>query len=127
MRFRPSPYNLHRIGIVLDGLSYPERRFTAQPDFLRQCKMFITQDEIDRFFLQESVESRLAIYSHFCYPHTAEEHQKFIKDRFGEYSGGACDGYDHTKTRTGLTYQREYARKRYDEVKLTIPNVVKTY
>ena len=127
MRFRPSPYNLHRISIVLDGLPYPERSFTAQPDFLRQCKMFITQDEIDRFFLQESVESRLAVYSHFCYPHTAEEHQKFIKDRFGEYSGGACDGYDHTKTRTGLTYQREYARKRYDEVKLTIPNVVKTY
>ncbi len=27
----------------------------------------------------------------------------------------------------GLTYQREYARKRYDEVKLTIPNVVKEY
>lgn len=45
-RFRLSPYNTHRIGVVLDGLSYPERSFTAQPDFLRQCKMFITQDEI---------------------------------------------------------------------------------
>ena len=127
MRFRPSPYNLHRIGIVLDGLSYPERSFTAQPDFLRQCKMFITQDEIDRFFLQEGLESRLAIYSHFCYPHTVEEHQKFIKNSFGEYSGGARDGYDHTKTYKGLTYQREYARKQYDEVRLTIPNVVKEY
>ena len=127
MRFRPSPYNLHRIGIVLDGLSYPERSFTAQPDFLRQCKMFITQDEIDRFFLQEGLESRLAVYSHFCYPHTAEEHQEFIKNSFGEYSGGARDGYDHTKTYKGLTYQREYARKQYDEVRLTIPNVVKTY
>lgn len=127
MRFRPSPYNLHRIGIVLDGLSYPERSFTAQPDFQRQCKMFITQDEIDRFFLQESVENRLAVYSHFCYPHTAEEHQKFIKDRFGEYSGGSCDGYAHTKTYKGLTYQREYARKQYGEVRLTIPNVVKAY
>ena len=127
MRFRPSPYNLHRIGIVLDGLSYPERSFTAQPDFLRQCKMFITQDEIDRFFLQEGLESRLAVYSHFCYPHTVEEHQKFIKNSFGEYSGGARDGYDHTKTYKGLTYQREYARKQYDEVRLTIPNVVKTY
>lgn len=127
MRFVPSPYNLHRISIVLDGLPYPERSFTAQPDFLRQCKMFITQDEIDRFFLQESVESRLAVYSHFCYPHTDEEHQKFIKNSSGEYSGGARDGYDHTKTYKGLTYQREYARKQYDEVRLTIPNVVKTY
>ena len=127
MHFLPSPYNLHRIGIVLDGLPYPERSFTAQPDFLRQCKMFITQDEIDRFFLSESVEGRLSVYSHFCYPHTPDEDQKFIKGQFGEYSGGARDGYDYTKTHKGLTYQREYARKRYAEVKLTIPNVIKTY
>ena len=126
-RFRLSPYNTHRIGVVLDGLSYPERSFTAQPDFLRQCKMFITQDEIDRFFLSGSVEGRLSVYSHFCYPHTPDENQKFIKGQFGEYSGGAYDGYDYTKTHKGLTYQRDYARKRYDEVKLTIPNVVKTY
>ena len=126
-RFHLSPYNTHRIGVVLDGLSYPERSFTAQPDFLRQCKMFITQDEIDRFFLSGSVEERLSVYSHFCYPHTPDESQKFIKGQFGEYSGGAHDGYDYAKTHKGLTYQRDYARKRYDEVKLTIPNVVKTY
>ena len=126
-RFRLSPYNTHRIGVVLDGLSYPERSFTAQPDFLRQCKMFITQDEIDRFFLSGSVEERLSVYSHFCYPHTPDESQKFIKSQFGEYSGGGYDGYDYTKTHKGLTYQRDYARKRYAEVKLTIPNVIKTY
>lgn len=112
---------------MLDGLSYPERSFTAQPDFLRQCKMFITQDEIDRFFLSGSVEERLSVYSHFCYPHTPDESQKFIKSQFGEYSGGGYDGYDYTKTHKGLTYQRDYARKRYAEVKLTIPNVIKTY
>ena len=126
-RFRLSQYNTHRIGVVLDGLSYPERSFTAQPDFLRQCKMFITQDEIDRFFLSGSVEERLSVYSHFCYPHTPDENQKFIKGQFGEYSGGGYDGYDYSKTHKGLTYQRDYARKRYAEVKLTIPNVVKTY
>ena len=126
-RFRLSPYNTHRIGVVLDGLSYPERSFTAQPDFLRQCKMFITQDEIDRFFLSGSVEERLSVYSHFCYPHTPDESQKFIKSQFGEYSGGGYDGYDYTKTHKGMTYQRDYARKRYAEVKLTIPNVIKTY
>lgn len=126
-RFRVSEYNTHRIGILLDGLSYPERRFTAQPDFLRQCKMFITQDEIDRFFLSGGAESNLSVYSHFCYPHTPEERQKFIKSFYGEYSGGSCDGYDHTKTRKGLTYKRDYGRKTYDEVTLTIPNVVKQY
>ena len=126
-RFHLSPYNTHRIGVVLDGLSYPERSFTAQPDFLRQCKMFITQDEIDRFFLSGSVEGRLSVYSHFCYPHTPDENQKFIKSHFGEYSGGAHDGYDYAKTHKDLTYQRDYARKRYAEVKLTIHNVVKTY
>ena len=127
MRFRLSEYSTHRIGVVLGGIDLPERSFAAQPDFLRRCKMFITQDEIDRFFLAESADSRLDVYAFFCYPHTKEEQQKFIKKCFGEYSGGGCDGYDYTKTYKGLTYQREYARKRYDEVKLTIPNVVKEY
>ena len=127
MRFRLSEYCAHRIETVLDGLDYPERSFTAQPDFLRRCKMFITQDEIDQFFLAESEDSRLDVYSFFCYSHTKEEQQKFIKKCFGEYSGGGCDGYGHTKTYKGLTYRREYARKRYGEVNLTIPNVVKEY
>ena len=127
MRFRLSEYSTHRIGVVLDGINLLERSFAAQPDFLRRCKMFITQDEIDRFFLTESADSRLDVYAFFCYPHAKEEQQKFIKKCFGEYSGGGRDGYDYTKTHKGLTYQREYARKRYDEVKLTIPNVVKEY
>ena len=127
MRFRVSGYNTHRIGVVLDGLSYPERSFTAQPSFLRQCKMFITQDEIDQFFLRDSVDRRLAVYSHFCYPHTPEERQKFIKGSFGEYSGGARAGYGHTKTYKGLDYERDYNFKKYDTVHLTIPNVVKEY
>ena len=127
MRFRLSEYSTHRIGVVLDGIDLPERSFSAQPDFLRRCKMFITQDEIDQLFLAESVDSRLDVYSFFCYPHAKEEQQKFIKSRFGEYSGGGRDGYDYTKTYKGLTYQREYAGKQYDEVKLSIPNVVKEY
>lgn len=127
MRWRLSAYNTHRIGVVLDGLSYPERRFTAQPNFLRQCKMFITQDEIDQFFLRDSVDRRLAVYSHFCYPHSTEERQKFIKGSFGEYSGGARAGYQHTKTSKGLEYERDYNSRKYDTVRLTIPNVVKEY
>ena len=127
MRFRISGYNTHRIGVVLDGLSYPERSFTAQPSFLRQCKMFITQDEIDGFFLCDHLDSRLAVYSHFCYPHTPEEHQKFIKGSFGEYSGGSRAGYGYTKTYKGLDYERDYNFKKYDTVHLTIPNVVKEY
>lgn len=127
MRFRISGYNTHRIGVVLDGLSYPERSFTAQPSFLRQCKMFITQDEIDQFFSSSPTDRRLAVYSHFCYPHTPEEHQKFIKGSFGEYSGGGRAGYQHTKTSKGLEYERDYNFKKYDTVHLTIPNVVKEY
>ena len=127
MHWRLSAYNTHRIGVVLDGLSYPERSFTAQPSFLRQCKMFITQDEIDQFFLRDSVDRRLAVYSHFCYPHTPEERQKFIKGSFGEYSGGARAGYGYTKTYKGLDYERDYNFKKYDTVHLTIPNVVKEY
>ena len=127
MHWRLSAYNTHRIGVVLDGLPYPERHFNAQPNFLRQCKMFITQDEIDQFFLRDSVDRRLAVYSHFCYPHTPEEHQKFIKGSFGEYSGGGRAGYQHTKTSKGLEYERDYNFKKYDTVHLTIPNVVKEY
>ena len=127
MRFRLSPYNIHRIGVALDGLAYPERSFTAQPSYLRQYKMFITQDEIDQFFLSSPTDSRLEVYSHFCYPHTTEEHQKFIKSWFGEYSGGGRAGYSHTKTAKGLDYERDYNFRRYDTVHLTIPNVVKEY
>lgn len=127
LRYRLSEYNTHRIGIILNGLPYSERHFTAQPNFLRQCKMFITQDEIDQYFLNEETESRLAVYSHFCYPHTPEEHQKFIKGSFGEYSGGGRAGYQHTKTSKGLEYERDYNFKKYDTVHLTIPNVVKEY
>ena len=127
LRFRLSDYNTHRIGVVLDGLHLPERHFTAQPNFLRQCKMFITQDEIDGFFLCDHLDSRLAVYSHFCYPHTSEEHQKFIKSCFGEYSGSGRAGYQSTKTHKGLEYERDYNFKKYDAVHLTIPNVVKEY
>ena len=127
LRYRLSEYNTHRIGIILNGLPYSERHFTAQPNFLRQCKMFITQDEIDQYFLNEETESRLAVYSHFCYPHTPEEHQKFIKGSFGEYSGGSRAGYGYTKTYKGLDYERDYNFKKYDTVHLTIPNVVKEY
>ncbi len=127
LRYRLSEYNTHRIGIILNGLPYSERHFTAQPNFLRQCKMFITQDEIDGFFLCDHLDSRLAVYSHFCYPHTPEEHQKFIKGSFGEYSGGGRAGYQHTKTSKGLEYERDYNFKKYDTVHLTIPNVVKEY
>ena len=127
MRFRLSEYNTHRIGVVLDGIDLPERSFSAQPDFLRRCKMFITQDETDQFFLADSVDSQLAVYSFFCYPRAKEEQQKFIKSRFGEYSGGGRDGYDYTRSSKGLTYQREYAGKRYGEVTLTISSVVKEY
>lgn len=127
MRCRLMPYNTHRIESVLDGVAYPKRSFTAQPDFLRQCKMFITQDEIDHYFLNSSIDSRLLVYAHFCYPHTPKEHQNFIKGNYGEYNGGACDGYDYTKTRKGLLYQREYEWKKYDSVQFTIPQVVKEY
>ena len=127
LRYRLSAYNTHRIGIILNDLPYEERHFDAQPSFLRQCKMFITQDEIDHHFLREGIESRLAVYSHFCYPHTPEEHQKFIKGSFGEYSGGGRAGYQHTKTSKGLEYERDYNFKKYDTVHLTIPNVVKEY
>ena len=127
LRYRLSAYNTHRIGIILNGLPYSERHFTAQPNFLRQYKMFITQDEIDQYFLNEETESRLAVYSHFCYPHTSEEHQKFIKSRFGEYSGSGRAGYQSTKTYKGLEYERDYNFKKYDAVHLTIPNVVKEY
>ena len=127
LRYRLSAYNTHRTGIILNDLPYEERHFDAQPSFLRQCKMFITQDEIDQHFLNEGTESRLTIYSHFCYSHTSEEHQKFIKACFGEYSGGGRAGYQHTKTGKGLDYERDYNFKKYDTVHLTIPNVVKEY
>ena len=77
--------------------------------------------------MSSSADNRLAVYSHFCYPHTPEEHQKFIKSSFGEYSGGSRAGYGYTKTYKGLGYERDYNSKKYDTVHLTISNVVKEY
>ena len=99
MRCRMTPYSKHRIESVLGGVKYHKRSFVAQPDFLRQCKMFITQDEIDHYFLSGPLDSRLAVYSHFCRSNTKQEHQDYIKSSFGEYSGGSRDGYSYTKTR----------------------------
>lgn len=134
MRFRLSEYSTHRIGVVLGGIDLPERSFAAQSDFLRRCKMFITQDEIDRFFLAESADSRLDVYAFFCYPHTKEEQQKFIKKCFGEYSGGGCDGYDYKLTLVNrqlnrqefsrnllMAYRqdgRDYMRREYNDILL---------
>lgn len=126
-RFGIYPYNAHRISNILDGVRYPKREFPTDETFVRQCKLFITQDEIDQFFLGGSADSNLAVYSHFCYSHTPEERQKFIQSNFGEYSGGAYGNYSHTKTHKGLVYEREYAFKKYDTVRLTIPHVVKQY
>lgn len=127
LRFRLPDSSRHCIGVVLDGLHLPQRRFPTQPDFLRRCQMLITQDEIDQLFLGESINQRLAVYAHFCYPHTKEERQKFIKQHFGEYSGTSFRGYDQVKSHKGLTFRREYDGKRYGEVRLTIPQVVNTY
>ncbi len=127
MRYRLSEYNVHRIKMVLGGVECPRRNFQAQPDFMRQCKMFITQDEIENYFLRGDAHEKLGVYSYFCCPHSKEENQKFIKSRFGEYSGCSYDGYDYTKTHKGLEIRRQYGRKDYDAVKLTIPNVVKLY
>ncbi len=127
MRYRLSDYCTHRIDVILGGLDLPRRSFTAQPDFMRQCKMFISQDELEHQFLSEGIDTKLGVYSYFCYPHSNEDLQKFIKDSFGEYSGGARDGYDYTKSRKGYEFHRAYERKGYDTVKLTIPNTVKLF
>lgn len=97
MRWWLSEYNTYRIGVMLDGVEYPKRGFTTQPDFLRQCKMFITQGEIGQHFLGGDTDIKLPVYSHFCYAHTPEENQKFIKGFYGEYSGGGQQGEQCTK------------------------------
>lgn len=126
-RFRISEYNTHRIGVVLDGLEYPERHFDAKPDFLRQCKMFITQDELDHLLISEHHDTQLAIYSKFCNTQSAPERQKFLKSSYGEYSGSGCAGYNTTKTSKGLTFQRAYEWKEYDTVQQSFPRVLQRY
>ena len=126
-RFRVSAYNMHRVEVILGGIDCPKRTFKAPPDFIRQCKMFITQDEIEQYFLSDSKDSRLALYAYFCNHHESKEKQAFLKSSYGSYSGGCCDGYSHTKSSTGFIYERSYGRKNYECVKLTFPQISKIY
>ena len=125
-RFHLSGYNTHRIGVVLDGLNLPERHFTAQPNFLRQCKMFITQDEIDRYFLRQSTDTRLAVYSHSAIL-TIQPNTRSLSNPFLASTAVRLWMVMITRKRTRALECRRYARKNYDEVKLTIPKVVKEY
>ena len=124
LRYRLSAYNTHRIGIILNDLPYEERHFDAQPSFLRQCKMFITKTR-STIILREGVESRLAIYSHFCYPHTPEEHQKFIKGQLWRVQRRSPRRVWIHQDLQGAGLRTDYNSKKYDTVHLTIPNVVK--
>lgn len=126
-RFCVSPYNTHRIGFVLDGIKYPKREFTAEEGFMRSCKMFITQDELDSYFCGGSWDGKLSTYSYFCNFNTAKERQAAVKKEYGVYSGSCGGGYSTTRSSKGLTYERSYGRKQYDSVQLTFPQIVKTY
>jgi len=126
-RFRVSAYNTHRVEVILGTINYPKRTFKVQPDFIRQCKMFITQDEIEQYFLSDSKDNRLALYAYFCSHHEPKEKQAFLKSTYGSYSGGCCDGYSHTKSSTGFIYERSYGRKNYECVKLTFSQISKVY
>ena len=122
LRFHLYTYNTHRIEAVLDGVDYQRRTFTAQADFQRKCKMFITQDEIEQLFLGRGTaqydESQLRTYSYFCYPHTLKEKADFLKDTHG-IGGGTCNGYSTNHDSKGFKFTRSYARRDYDEVLLT--------
>ena len=128
LRYRLSAYNTHRIGIILDDLLYEERHFDAQPSFLRQCKMFITQDEIDQLFsARQCRKSAGGLFPLLLSPHaggTSEVHQGQLWRVQRRSPRRVCD---HTKTYKGLDYERDYHSKKYDTVHLTIPNVVKEY
>ena len=82
--------------------------------FFRIPKLLLTDDR----FAEISTDAKL-LYGllldrmELSYPHTPEEHQKFIKGSFGEYSGGGRAGYQHTKTSKGLEYERLIAQKRF--------------
>lgn len=126
-RFRVSSYNTHRIELILGETKYQKREFAARPDFIRQCNMFISQDEIEQYFLSDSKDGRLAIYAHFCNYHDLKEKQAFLKSEYGSYSGSCHDGYSNTKSNKGLIYERSYGQKNYESVNLTFPQIVKIY
>lgn len=104
-----------------------KRELAAQEGFMRQCKMFITQDELDSYFCSGSWDSKLRTYSYFCYSHTPKERQDAVKKDYGEYSGSCSGGYNTTRSSKGLSYERSYSRKKYDAIQLTFPQIVKTY
>ncbi len=127
VRFGAYPFNFHRASNVLNGSHYEKRKFLSDDSFMRQCKMFITEDELEQYFLNDHPDAQLDTYSYFLNHTNTADRQKAIKEGFGTFSGSSRQGYDTGKSPKGLSYQRDYIFKNYDSVQLTVPQVVKYY
>ena len=90
--------------------------------------MFITQDEIDQYFLNEDDRKPSGgLLPFLLSPHaggTPEIHQGQL---WRVQRRWPCRIPDTRKHHKGLEYERDYNSKKYDTVHLTIPNVVKEY
>lgn len=96
----------------LMDLQLPRREFTAEITDISDCKMFITQDEVDKELTTGSgiQDGKYRIYDFFTQSHSLKEKESFLRQEYG--TGGrshALSGADNSNQlhdAKGIVYSR---------------------
>ena len=124
MRFKI--YTPYRVLRLLGDLQIDRLQFSAN-DSIPYPQMYITQDEIDSFFVKHGsgvAEGKYRIFSYFLNNEDSKDRAAFLKDEYG-IGGYGYTGYSENHDSKGIVFKREHEKKVYDTVNLTWSNVVK--
>ena len=124
MRFRI--YTPFRVLQLLKDLQIDRLQFSANAS-IPYPQMYITQDEIDSFFVKHGsgvAEGKYRIFSYFLNNEDSKDRIAFLKDEYG-IGGYGYTGYNESHDSKGIVFKREHEKRVYDTVNLTWSNVAK--
>ncbi len=124
MRFKI--YSPNRVLPLLKDLQIERLQFSSNSD-IQAPQMYITQDEIDSYFVKHGSgvsEGKYRIYSFFLNNEDSKERISFLKNEYG-IGGYGYTGYSENHDAKGIVFKREHEKKIYDTVNLSWSNVSK--
>lgn len=118
LRF-PKFYQPQELLQRLIDLNQPIKTFHADPALNTEHPAFITEDEIDRTFINgnEINESKMRIYSCFLQSHDTNHRISFLRKEYG-VGGSYRNGYDISTDSKGYKFTRIDENVKYDSVLL---------
>ena len=118
MRFRI--YTPNRVLPLLKDFQINRLQFVVNGE-IPHPQVFITQDEMDSFFVRHGSgvsEGKYRIYSFFLNNDDTKDRIAFLKNEYG-IGGYGYTGYNESHDAKGIVFKREHEGKVYDSVKLT--------